>query len=232
MARPAMARPVAPSHRSVAGPRAQSGDNIRQLRPRGPAPATLVADPANAARAKSAAHEPEKQTVRHISERANPGRLEGSSLSAAAAATAMGGGMRQNSTIVLRLRAGGQASGRENCPHQIEYRAHIFHNGTDVLRYSLYQDPDGCHGFPGREQRASYDMRLSERFVVEATADAPAELHIRYEGQIQVHNIGKVRFKGTLVLLGSGKAQPGRPHLDGAGGRADFGGGCVTVGVW
>ena len=144
----------------------------------------------------------------------------------------MRGGLRQNSTIVLRLRAGHREAGQLHGAHEAEYRAHIFHNGKDVVRYSLYQDPDGCRGFPGREGGASYVITLSERFVVDATADAPAEVHVRYQGQVHVKQVGQVRFKGTLVLLGSGKIRPGRPHLDGSDGRANFTDGCVTVGVW
>ncbi len=189
-------------------------------------------DTAELLHADRVVREPGKPAVRHTSEHVGAGRLEGASLVEVETAAAMRGGMRQVSTIVLRLRAGHRAEGQQHSAHEAEYRAHILHNGRDVLRYSLYQDPDGSHGFPGRQAGASYGITLSERFVVDATADAPAEVHVRYEGQIHVKNAGQVRFKGTLVLLGSGKIRPGRPHLEGPDGRATFTAGCVTIGVW
>lgn len=177
-------------------------------------------------------HESAGPVVRHSADQAARSRLDGSSLDGPGGPKAAQSGIRQVSTVLLRLRVGHRVPGQKHYAHQLEYRAHMSHNGRDILRYSLYQDPDACYGFSGRELGANYSLTLFERYIVEPQGDAPAEIHIRYTGGLTLHSVGQVRFKGTLVLLGSGKALPGRPELEGAAGRAHFTDGCVTIGMW
>ncbi len=150
----------------------------------------------------------------------------------AAAMAALRDGLRQKSTIVLRLRAGHRVPGKDHSPHQVEYRVLLFHDGREIIRYSLYQDPDGRHGFPGRGKGASFALTLSERFAVDADTEHAAEVHIRYEGTLELKGKAPVRFKGSLIFDGSGRIRPGRPVIDGIDGRATFGTGCVTLGLW
>ncbi|MCO4761728.1 MAG: hypothetical protein KC502_09505 [Myxococcales bacterium] len=136
------------------------------------------------------------------------------------------------SSTVLRLRVGHRVPGRAHGTHEVEYRALLFHNGREVIRYSLYEDPDSRHGFTGRQSGSTYGLTLSEHFIVDSTAEAPAEIHIRYEGYVTVAGVGRTRFRGTLIILGTGKIRPGRPAFDDSEGRATFTAGSVTVGLW
>ena len=141
-----------------------------------------------------------------------PAALEGTTIVETAARIAAAGG-RQRSVVLIRVRVPVGLAGPWQ--HVFELRALILANGRDIIRYTIYRDPSAAQGFETKGPCAvTIDLREVQVFA--SKADRPAEVHLRYDGSLQLPT-SVVRFHGLVLMDGGGLVRAVDPTVEGAG---------------
>lgn len=153
------------------------------------------------------------------------GALEGSTIADAQARVSAAGGQQRNRAL---LRVVVPASASRPQPQIFELRVLVLANGRDVIRYTVYHDDGG-----GRSAASPTDGRVAGQVrqaqVLPATSERPAEIHLRYAGQLLLGDI-VVDFDGMTLIGGQGNLRAVVPNVQGADAMAVVADGTVEIG--
>ena len=99
--------------------------------------------------------------------------------------------------------------------HIFELRARVGTDGRDVIRYNVYRDPDVGEGFHATS-RVVVEAHVREVQVLQARADRPAEIHLRYDGTLNVRG-REAAFSGMVFIDGLCHVRATTPDVSGGG---------------
>jgi len=136
------------------------------------------------------------------------------------------GDVKQWSGTLLRLF---DTTGTGSTRHRVKFRAIVFHDGANVVRYSVFRDVDSSRGF---REESRYELSVHEAQTLPAREERPGEVHIRYDGQASVAGKGTIVFDGMIVLRGDGTVMCTTPKIISGTGKAAILRSAATVGWW
>lgn len=150
--------------------------------------------------------------------------LDGTSLPSGVAPEV--GDVRQWSGTIIRIF---DTTATGSTSHRIKFRIVVFFDGQNVVRYSVFRDHESSRGFGGESR---YELSLHQAQTLAPTADRPAEVHIRYDGQVTVHGKGTVVFDGILIARGDGHVTCTDPNIVSGTGKGAMLRNAATIGWW
>jgi hypothetical protein len=136
------------------------------------------------------------------------------------------GDVRQWSGTVLRVF---DMTSTGSTRHRVKLRVVIFFDGKNVVRYSLFRDPDSVCGF---ESPSRYELSFRQAQVLPPRDERPAEVHLRYDGKANVQGKGSLVFEGMIIVRGTGKVVCTEPNVISGNGKATVLRCSATVGWW
>lgn len=136
------------------------------------------------------------------------------------------GNVKQWSGTLLRLF---DTTGTGSTRHRVKFRAVVFHDGENVVRYSVFRDVDSSRGF---DDGSEYTLSVHEAQILPNRGDRPAEIHVRYSGECAVTGKGAITFDGMIIIRGDGTVICTTPTVSAGAGKAAILRGAATVGWW
>jgi len=136
------------------------------------------------------------------------------------------GEVKQWSGTILRLF---DTTGTGSTRHRAKFRAVVYYDGTNAVRFSIYRDPDAARGF---DRRSRYELSMHQAQVLPPRDERPAEVHVSYDGQATVDGKGTIAFDGVIMIRGDGTVACTTPTIHSGTGKAAVLRNAATIGWW